>query len=106
MKKSNVTKSTTLFVFCKAEDGKPLYIRDVRKWLSHIDELKLDDNVELEGSLYLALDLDEPALERISCGECDSEDFLITVHNCEEETAKLKAKWAKAKEKNMPKEDE
>lgn len=97
MKKSNVTKSATLFLFCKAEDGKPLYIKDVRKWMSDIDELKLDDNVEIEGSLHLALDLEEPALERITCGECDSEDFLITVHNCEEETAKRKARWAAEK---------
>ena len=96
-KTNNVSKTATFFVFCKAEEGKPLYIKDVRKWMSHIDELKLDDNVEIEGSLHLALDLEEPTLERITCGECDSEDFLITVHNCEEETAKLKARWAAAK---------
>lgn len=95
--KSNVTKNTTFFLFCKAEDGSPLYVRDVRKWVSLVDELKLDDNLELEGGLYLALDLEDPKIERIHCGECDSEDFLIEVHNCEEETAKLKAKWAAAK---------
>ncbi len=97
-KSSNVTKSATLFIFCKTEDGKPLYVKDVRKWMSQVDELKIDDDVEIEGSLYLALDLDESGVERITCGDCDSEDFLITVHNCEEETAKLKAKWEKAKE--------
>jgi hypothetical protein len=96
-KTNNVSKTATFFVFCKAEEGKPLYIKDVRKWMAYVDELKLDDNVELEGGLYLALDIDEPALERISCGECDSDDFLVTVHNCEEETAKRKAEWAKRK---------
>lgn len=97
MKKSNFTKSSTFFVFCKAEDGKPLLLKDVRKWVSYLDSLKLDDNVEIEGSLFLALDLDEPDIERISCGECDSDDFLITVHNCDEETAKIKARWAREK---------
>lgn len=99
MKKSNVTKSATFFLFCKPEEGKPLYIRDVRKWVALVDELKLSGDTELEGGLYLALDLDEPGIERIHCGECDSQDFLVEVHNCEEETAKLKAKWAKQKEK-------
>ena len=99
MKKSNnVTKSATIFIFCKAEDGKPLYLKDVRKWMSLVDELKLDDNVEIEGNLFLALDLEEPGrIERIHCGECDSQDFLVEVHNCEEESAKLKAKWAAKK---------
>jgi len=96
-KTNNVTKSATLFIFCKAEEGKPLYLKDVRKWMSQVDELKLDGNVEIEGNLFLALDLDEPDLERITCGECNSEDFLITIHNCKEETAKLKEKWAKQK---------
>lgn len=96
-KTNNVTKSATLFIFCKSEEGKPLYLKDVRKWMSQVDELKLDDNVEIEGNLFLALDLDEPGIERIHCGECDSEDFLIEVHNCQEETAKLKAKWAARK---------
>lgn len=95
--KSNVTKNTTFFLFCKAEDGSPLYIRDIRKWVSMVDELKLDDNLEVEGGIYLALDLEDPGIERIHCGECDSEDFLIEVHNCAEETAKLKEKWAKQK---------
>jgi hypothetical protein len=96
-KTNNVTKSASFFIFCKAEDGKPLYIKDVRKWMSLIDELKLDDNVELEGSLFLALDIDEPGIERIHCGECDSQDFLVEVHNCVEETAKMKARWAEKK---------
>ena len=102
-KKSNVTKSTTFFLFCKAEDGSPLYVGDVRKWVSLVDELKLDDNVELEGGLYLSLDLENPGIERIHCGECDSEDFLIEIHNCAEETAKLKKKW---EERQQAEEDE
>lgn len=97
MKKSNVTKSAAFFIFCKAEDGKPLYIKDVRKWMSVVDSLKLDDNLEIEGQLFLSIDLDEPSIERITCGECNSEDFLVEVHNCEEETAKLKASWEKKK---------
>lgn len=98
-KTNNFTKSATFFLFCKAEEGKPLYVKDVRKWMSYVDELKLDDSVELEGSLFLALDIDEPKIERIHCGECDSEDFLVEVHNCEEESAKMRARWEEQRAK-------
>jgi hypothetical protein len=78
--KNNIKKSATVFIFAKAEDGEPLYISDVKAWLTEVEKLNLPDSTEIEGSLYLCLDLENPSAETISCGECDHQDILLATH--------------------------
>lgn len=78
--KNNIKKSASVFIFAKAEDGEALYISDVKAWLTEVSKLNLPDNTEIEGSLFLCLDLAEPSAEVIHCGECDHADILLATH--------------------------
>ena len=78
--KNNIKKSASVFIFAKAEDGEALYISDVKAWLTEVNKLNLPDSTEIEGSLYLCLDLVEPSAEVIHCGECDHADILLATH--------------------------
>ena len=78
--KNNITKSATVFIFAKAEDGEALSISDVKAWLTEVEKLNLPDSTEIEGSLYLCLDLENPSAETIYCGECDYQDILLATH--------------------------
>ena len=46
--------------------------------------LKIPDDTEIEGSLYLDYDIKDPYIERIECGGCGEKDVLLTIHSCEE----------------------
>lgn len=78
--KNNIKKSASVFIFAKAEDGEALYISDVKAWLTEVSKLNLPDSTEIEGSLFLCLDLAEPSAEVIHCGECDHPDILLATH--------------------------
>ena len=78
--KNNIKKSASVFIFAKAEDGEALYISDVKAWLIEVEKLNLPDSTEIEGSLFLCLDLVEPSAEVIHCGECDHADILLATH--------------------------
>jgi len=78
--KNNITKSATVFIFAKAEDGEALLIGDVKAWLTEVDKLNLPDSTEIEGSLYLCLDVENPSAETCYCGECDHPDILLATH--------------------------
>ena len=78
--KNNIKKSASVFIFAKAEDGKALYISDVKAWLEEVGKLELPDSTEIEGSLFLCLDLVEPTAETIQCAECDHADILLATH--------------------------
>ena len=78
--KNNIKKSASVFIFAKAEDGEALYISDVKGWLTEVEKLNLPDSTEIEGSLFLCLDLAEPSAEVIHCGECDHADILLATH--------------------------
>ena len=78
--KNNIKKSASVFIFAKAEDGEALYISDVKAWLTEVEKLNLPDSTEIEGSLFLCLDLAEPSAEIIHCGECDHPDILLAIH--------------------------
>lgn len=78
------TTSATVFIFMDAGTGNPRYVSDVREWLARVDRLGVSNDTEIEGSLYLSLDIDEPYTERIECGGCGKKDILLTVHSCEE----------------------
>jgi hypothetical protein len=78
--KNNIKKSASVFIFAKAEDGEPLYISDVKAWLTEVEKLNLPDSTEIEGSLYLCLDLENPSAETCYCGECDHPDILLATH--------------------------
>jgi hypothetical protein len=78
--KNNIKKSASVFIFAKAEDGEALYISDVKAWLIEVEKLNLPDSTEIEGSLFLCLDLAEPSAEVIHCGECDHADILLATH--------------------------
>ena len=78
--KNNIKKSASVFIFAKAEDGEALYISDVKAWLIEVEKLNLPDSTEIEGSLFLCLDLVEPTAEVIHCGECDHADILLATH--------------------------
>ena len=78
--KNNIKKSASVFIFAKAEDGEALYISDVKAWLIEVETLNRPDSTEIEGSLFLCLDLAEPSAEVIHCGECDHADILLATH--------------------------
>jgi hypothetical protein len=78
------TTSACVFIFMDAGTGKPRYVSDVREWLKRVDSLKVPDDTEIEGTLHLTYDIDEPYTERIECGGCGEKDILLTVHSCEE----------------------
>jgi hypothetical protein len=67
-----------------AGTGKARYVSDVREWLKRVDRLGVPDDTEVEGTLYLSYDIDEPYTERIECGGCGKKDILLTVHSCQE----------------------
>jgi len=78
------TTSAAVFIFMDAGTGKARYVSDVREWLNRVDRLKVPDDTEIEGTLYLSYDIEEPYIERIECGGCGTKDVLFTVHSCEE----------------------
>lgn len=81
--KTNTT-SAAFFIFMDAGTGKPRYVSDVRQWLATVDRLGIPDDTEVEGTLHISFDIDEPYIERIECGGCGSKDVLLTIHSCEE----------------------
>jgi hypothetical protein len=83
-RKQTNTTSASIFVFMDAGTGVPRYVSDVREWLARVDRLGVPNDTEIEGSLYLSFDIDEPYTERIECGGCGTKDILLTVHSCEE----------------------
>jgi hypothetical protein len=78
--KNNIKKSASVFIFAKAEDGKAISISDVKAWLTEVEKLNLPDSTEIEGSLYLCLDVENPSAETSYCGECDHPDILLATH--------------------------
>ena len=78
--KNNIKKSASVFIFAKAEDGKAISISDVKVWLTEVEKLNLPDSTEIEGSLYLCLDVENPSAETSYCGECDHPDILLATH--------------------------
>jgi hypothetical protein len=79
-----VTTSGAIFIFMDAGTGNPRYVSDVREWLATVDRLGVPDDTEIEGTLHMSYDIDDPYIERIECGGCGSKDVLLTVHSCEE----------------------
>lgn len=79
---TTITSSAAMFIFCDAGVGNPMYVSDVRNWLSAVDRAGIPDDTEVEGSLHLSFDIRNPNLERIECGECGHKDVLITEHSC------------------------
>lgn len=78
------TVSATVFLFMDAGTGKARYVSDVREWLKNVDRLGVPDDTEVEGTLHLSFDINEPYTERIECGGCGEKDILLTIHSCEE----------------------
>lgn len=79
-----LTTSASVFIFMDAGTGNPRYVSDVREWLEKVDRLGVSNDTEIEGTLHLSYDIDNPYIERIECGGCMSKDVLFTVHSCEE----------------------
>jgi hypothetical protein len=78
------TTSAVVFIFMDAGTGKPRYVSDVKEWLARVERLGVPDNTEIEGTLHLSVDINEPFIERIECGGCGTKDVLLTIHSCEE----------------------
>jgi hypothetical protein len=83
-REKTLTTSASIFIFMDAGTGNPRYVGDVREWLKKVDMLKIPDDTEIEGSLYLDYDIKDPYIERIECGGCGEKDVLLTIHSCEE----------------------
>lgn len=79
-----LTTSACVFIFMDAGTDNPRYVSDVRAWLEEVDRLGAPDDTEIEGTLHLSYDIDNPYIERIECGGCGEKDVLFTVHSCEE----------------------
>lgn len=66
----NISSSLAIFLFCKAPEGQPLTVADVREWLARVDELNLPDSTELEGEILLNIDFEDAKFSKLDCGEC------------------------------------
>ena len=79
----NILSNTTVFLFCQAPDGEGITIKDVRQWLEKVDLLKLPEDTELEGAIFLSVDLKDTTVSKIGCGECipdcNHEDILVEI---------------------------
>jgi hypothetical protein len=88
-KKKAVFKSSTVFIFAQTDPGIPLFVGDIREWLSEIDSLNIPDTTEVEGEIFLSYDKEFVTGERSECLKCgDREDVLITNHECDKEELK------------------
>lgn len=77
------TTNAAFFLFMDAGTGKPRYVRDVREWLANVDRLHISDDTEIEGQLYLNVDVALQNAEIIECLECGQHgDILLTAHKC------------------------
>jgi len=55
---------------------------DVRSWIIKCDELRISDDTELlEG--MLSIDIAVGDIEPITCGECNLDDVLVVIHDCQ-----------------------
>lgn len=52
-----VTKKGVLFIFMETPPGVPCYVRDVREWLSAVDDAGIPDDTEVDGHLHLDYDV-------------------------------------------------
>jgi hypothetical protein len=78
-----VASHANFFIFMDAGPGVPHYVKDVREWLRRVDELKIPDDTEVEGTLHLTHDFDNTVVERIECGECYQHDIITETHHCD-----------------------
>lgn len=85
------TTSAVVFIFMDAGTGKPRYVSDVKEWLARVERLGVPDNTEIEGTLHLSVDINEPFIERIECGGCGTKDVLLTIHSCEETPCQVRS---------------
>jgi hypothetical protein len=81
----HITSTASIFLFCKAPDGEGVTVGDVREWLRKVDDLKLPEDTEVEGALFLNIDYEDSLITRISCGECipdcNHEDVLVEIEH-------------------------
>ena len=78
-----VVSHANFFIFMDAGPGVPHYVKDVREWLRRVDELKISDDTEVEGTLHLTHDFDNTVVEQIECGECYQYDIITETHHCD-----------------------
>ena len=78
-----VASHANFFIFMDAGPGVSHYVKDVREWLRRVDELKIPDDTEVEGTLHLTHDFDNTVVERIECGECYQYDIITETHHCD-----------------------
>lgn len=62
-------------------------VGDLRRFLQKIRDLELDDKTPLLGDISIVHVLNDCTIERIHCGECNYQDFLVSpsdhpVNNC------------------------
>lgn len=80
---SNVTKTSSIFIFMNPKPGTARYVRDVREWLQAVDELGDFDDEEIEGELFFNVDQSLVSAETSECLECgDKNDYLLSTHTC------------------------
>ena len=85
MNNPHIISNTSIFLFCKAPDGEGITIKDVREWLAKVDELKLPEDTELEGAIFLNVDFEDSKVSRIDCGncipDCNHQDVLVEIEH-------------------------
>ena len=79
-----VKSSAATFIFLETPVGEPMYISDVREWLTAIDNAGYPDDLEVEGFLHTSRDYDTNYVDKIECGDCGTTDTVLITHECEE----------------------
>lgn len=57
--------------------GKESNFADLKNFVNQLELMELSEDTELDGHLSVTLKIDNPAIERITCGDCGYDDYLI-----------------------------
>lgn len=53
-------------------------ISELREWLARVDLLDLDEATEIDGSLTLTITVKDTFIDKVVCGDCDAEGYVIS----------------------------
>jgi hypothetical protein len=58
--------------------GKESNFTDLKDFVTQLELMELPEDTELDGYLSVTLKVDNPVIERITCGDCGYKDYLTT----------------------------
>lgn len=64
--------------------GEESNIADLKNFVYQLESMAIPEETKLNGHLSVSVKIDNPLIDRISCGTCNYDDYLISPsdHNC------------------------